>query len=82
VTPTVLSFNPTSGLVGTAITITGTGFTGATKVKFGGVNAPGFIVNSGTQITVAVPVGAKTGKIQVTTLGGVASSAASFTVLP
>jgi uncharacterized repeat protein (TIGR03803 family) len=82
VTPTVVSFNPTSGLVGAAITITGTGFTGATKVTFGGVNAPGFTVNSGTQITVTVPTGAKTGKIQVTTAGGVASSAASFTVLP
>ena len=82
VTPKVVSFSPTSGLVGASITITGAGFTGATKVTFGGVNAPGFIVNSGTQITATVPVGAKTGKIQVTTAGGVASSAASFTVLP
>jgi uncharacterized repeat protein (TIGR03803 family) len=82
VTPTVTSFNPTSGLVGAAITITGTGFTGATKVTFGGVNAPGFTVISGIQITATVPVGAKTGKIQVTTAAGVASSAASFTVLP
>jgi uncharacterized repeat protein (TIGR03803 family) len=82
ITPTVVSFNPPSGLVGAAITIAGTGLTGATKVTFGGVNAPGFTVNSGTQITATVPTGAKTGKIQVTTPAGLASSTASFTVLP
>jgi uncharacterized repeat protein (TIGR03803 family) len=82
VTPTVVSFNPPSGLIGATVTIAGTGLTGATKVTFGGVNAPTFTVNSGTQITATVPTGAKTGKIQVTTPSGVASSAANFTVLP
>jgi uncharacterized repeat protein (TIGR03803 family) len=82
VTPVVLSFSPASGLVGATVVITGKGFTGATKVTFGGVNAPGFMVNSGTQITATVPTAAKTGKIQVTTPGGAVSSPASFTVLP
>jgi uncharacterized repeat protein (TIGR03803 family) len=80
VTPAILSFNPTSGSVGTQVTITGTSFTGATKVTFGGVKATTFSVDSNTQITATVPIGAKTGKIQVTTPGGIATSATTFTV--
>ena len=80
VIPVVLSFSPTSGPVGTAVVITGKSFTGATKVTFGGVKAATFSVDSYTQITATVPTGAKTGKIQVTTPGGTASSAATFTV--
>jgi uncharacterized repeat protein (TIGR03803 family) len=80
VTPAILSFNPTSGAVGTQVTITGTSFTGATKVTFGGVKATTFSVDSSTQITATVPTGAKTGKIQVTTPGGIATSATTFTV--
>jgi len=80
VTPVILSFSPTSGPVGTKVTITGTSFAGATKVTFGGVKATTFSVDSSTQITATVPTGAKTGKIQVTTPGGIATSATTFTV--
>jgi uncharacterized repeat protein (TIGR03803 family) len=80
VTPQLLSFNPTSGSVGTPVTLTGLSFTGATKVTFGGIKATTFSVDSDTQITATVPTGAKTGKIQVTTPGGVATSATDFTV--
>jgi uncharacterized repeat protein (TIGR03803 family) len=79
VTPAILSFNPTSGTVGTPVTIGGTSFTGAKKVTFGGVKAT-FSVDSDMQITANVPTGAKTGKIQVTTPGGTATSATDFTV--
>jgi uncharacterized repeat protein (TIGR03803 family) len=82
VTPTILSFSPTSGAVGTVVQITGNGFTGATSVTFGGVKATSFSVNSSTKITATVPTGAKTGKIQVTTPGGIAASSTSFTVTP
>ena len=34
--PTVTSFNPTSGPIGTSVSITGTNFTGLTGVSFGG----------------------------------------------
>jgi subtilisin-like proprotein convertase family protein len=79
--PTITSFTPTSGLVGTSVTITGTNFTGATAVSFNNVNAPGFTVGAGgTSITVAVPSGATTGPIRVTTPGGTATSATNFTV--
>ena len=80
VVPVITSFSPPSGPVGTPVTITGSGFTGATKVSFGGKNATVFTVNSGTQITVTVPSGAVTGKIKVTTTGGLATSTGTFTV--
>ena len=76
----ITSFTPTSGPVGTPVTITGTAFTGATKVTFGGVAAASFKVNSATQITATVPTGAKTGKIGVTTNGVTAISKTNFTV--
>jgi uncharacterized repeat protein (TIGR03803 family) len=82
VIPKVISFNPTSGQVGTSVVITGNSFTGATKVTFGGVAATTFTVDSDTQITATVPSGAQTGKIGVTTAGGAGTSSGIFTVLP
>lgn len=80
VTPTLGSFSPPSGPIGTSVTINGTGLTQATKVTFGGVAATTFTVNSDGKITATVPSGAKTGKIVVTTTGGKATSSATFTV--
>ncbi len=80
VTPSIKSFTPTSGGVGTPVTITGVSLTQATKVTFGGVKATTFTVNSDTQVTANVPTGAKTGKIGITTPGGVATSSGVFTV--
>jgi len=78
--PTITSFSPPSGPVGTPVTITGTAFTGTTKVTFGGVAATTFTVNSATQITATVPTGAKTGKIGITTNGVTVSNKTNFTV--
>jgi uncharacterized repeat protein (TIGR03803 family) len=80
VAPNILSFSPSSGSVGTTVTITGTTFTGTTKVTFGGVAATSFQVISDSEVKALVPTGAKTGKIQVTTPGGTATSATNFTV--
>jgi uncharacterized repeat protein (TIGR03803 family) len=82
VVPTIKTISPTSGPVGTAVTITGSGLIQATKVTFGGGAKAAFTVNSDSQITATVPTGAKTGKIVVTTPGGTAKSPASFTVTP
>ena len=71
---------PTSGSVGTPVTITGVSLTQTTKVTFGGVAATKFSVNSDTEVTATVPTGAKTGKIAITTAGGVATSSGVFTV--
>lgn len=62
-THTVTSFTPTSGPVGTEVTINGTGLTGAT-VTFSGVNAT-ILSNSGTQIVAVVPATATTGILSV-----------------
>ena len=81
VLPSVTSIVPTSGPVGTIVTITGAGFTGVTAVTFHGIGAA-FTVKSTTTITATVPAGATTGGILVTTPGGVANSSAYFNVVP
>jgi large repetitive protein len=78
--PIISGFSPTSGPVGTVVTITGTNFTGATAVKFGSTSAI-FNVISDTSITATVPAGAKTGKISVTNSSGTRTSRGVFKVL-
>jgi uncharacterized repeat protein (TIGR03803 family) len=80
VTPQITSFTPTSGPVGTTVTITGVSLKQTAKVTFDGVVATDFTVDSDTKVTAMVPTGAKTGKIAITTPGGTAASTASFTV--
>src|SRR5437899_3466048 len=79
--PTITSFTPTSGPVGTMVTISGTDFTGVTAVTFNGVNGDPFTVTSATAIQDSVPMGATTGPLSVTTTGGMATSASVFTVV-
>ena len=80
--PVVSSFTPTSGMVGTVVTIIGTDFTAATDVTFDATPATTFMVDSDLQITATVPAGAATGLVQVTTPAGSGSSATLFTVIP
>lgn len=79
-TPIVSSFSPTSGPVGTSITITGRYFTDASTVSFNGTSATTYTVNSDTQITATVPSGATTGPISVTATGGTGTSTSNYTV--
>ncbi|MFD3488598.1 IPT/TIG domain-containing protein [Streptomyces sp. NPDC058665] len=55
--PTINTINPSQGPTtgGTTVTLTGTGMTGSTGVRFGSTNAPSFVVNSATQITTVSP---------------------------
>jgi uncharacterized repeat protein (TIGR03803 family) len=80
VTPQITSFSPTSGSVGTVVTITGVSLKQTTKVTFGGVKATTVTVVSDTQVKATVPSGAVTGKIAITTPGGTAVSSGVFTV--
>jgi len=77
--PTISGFSPTSGGIGTSVTITGTNFTGASSVSFNN-QAASFTVNSSTQITATVPNCSSSGQVRVTTAGGTATSSGSFTV--
>ena len=78
--PTISSLAPTSGRVGTNVSITGTNVNGATAVRFNGTSATIFTVNSASSISATVPAGATTGKVTVTTPGGTANSAQNFKV--
>jgi hypothetical protein len=78
--PTISTFSPSSGPVGTSVVIKGTSLSQASVVTFGGVKATTFNVDSDSQVTATVPAGAKTGKIGITTKGGRATSSKTFTV--
>ena len=77
--PTISSFSPTSGGVGTVVRINGSNFTGASSVKFNGQSAS-FTVVSSSAIDATVPNCSSTGTISVTTSGGTATSSGSFSV--
>ena len=79
--PAISAFTPGNGPAGTTVVLTGTYFTGATAVRFNGVDAASFTVSSATQITATVPVTATTGPISVVAVGGTGTSAGSFEVL-
>jgi hypothetical protein len=78
--PTISGFSPGQGVAGASVTISGTGFNGATAVAFNGTNAV-FNVVSSTQISATVPAAATSGKITVTTPVGTATSAGTFVVV-
>ncbi len=78
--PVISSFTPTSGTVGTLVTLTGSGFTGTTSVIFNATSAPSFTVGSDTQITATVPAGATSGKISVTNAAGTGQSSTDFKI--
>lgn len=84
--PTVTAVAPSSGPAagGTTVTVTGTGFTGATKVEFGGRPAGSLHVDSDTQLTATSPSGSGTADVVVLGPGGssATSSADSFSYIP
>src|SRR5579859_5510386 len=81
--PTITSLSPSSGPVGTAVTITGSNFSatqGTSTVTFNGTTATPTSWGSQTIVT-PVPAGATTGSV-VVTVGGVASNGILYTVGP
>ncbi len=79
--PSVTFVFPTSGRVGTAVTLTGKNFTGTTSVTLHG-HAETFTVNSSTKITARVVTGTPRGygKWQVTNSSGTGTSTQQFYV--
>lgn len=80
VLPSISDFTPKSGPVGTVITITGMSLKQTTSVTIGHAVTASFTVVSDTEVTVAVPPGAVTGKVSLKTLGGTAIARGNFTV--
>ncbi|TGL61315.1 hypothetical protein EHQ58_05935 [Leptospira ognonensis] len=80
--PTITSFSPSSGSVGTTVIITGTNFSTSTSsntVKFNSTTAT-VTGSTATSITTTVPSGATSGTITVTVGGLTATSSSRFTV--
>ena len=83
--PVITSFTPASGVTGTTVTVTGTGFSSSiTSVTLGGGTVPASTgsIPSATQLTFPVPSAAVTGPIVITGPGGTARSATDFIVVP
>ena len=85
--PTITGVSPASGPTagGTSVTITGTGFTGVTALKFGANNGVGITVVNSTTITATSPAGsAGTVNVTVTATGGTSATGAAnqFTYIP
>ncbi|MES4901619.1 MULTISPECIES: IPT/TIG domain-containing protein [unclassified Streptomyces] len=76
--PVVTGVSPNSGPAGTPVVISGSGFTGATQVRFG-TALSSFNVVSDTQINATVPANSGTVRITVTTPNGTSTQAVNFT---
>ena len=74
--PSITGVSPATGPVagGTAVTITGSGFTGAPAVLFGSAAATTFSVVSSTKITAAAPAGSGWVDVTVATASGTSAT--------
>ena len=78
--PAITSFSPASAGIGSVVTLTGSGLSGATAVKVNGTAVTKVTVVGPTSLVLTVPTGATTGKVTVTTAGGTATSGSSLTI--
>ena len=60
--PIVTGMTPRTGAQGSTVTLTGSGFTGATAVRFGSINVAAVVVND-TTVTATVPVTPSAGSV-------------------
>jgi hypothetical protein len=80
--PTMASFDPTSGPVGTEVTVVGSNYTADSEVLFNGLAAIDVVIDSDEQIRAKVPAGATDGRITIRNIAGSATSDHDFDVLP
>ncbi|MGA2964234.1 MAG: cellulase family glycosylhydrolase, partial [Candidatus Korobacteraceae bacterium] len=80
--PSITSFTPTSGPVGTVITITGTNLSGISQAWLGSAHDAGITNVSSTQVKITVPTDAATGAQQIAVYNGTSwvFSSTDFTV--
>lgn len=75
----ITNFYPSNGTPGTEVRIVGTGLENVTAVRFNGVNAASFTIESDNVIIAVVPANSNTGKISITESGCQTSSSGNFT---
>ena len=79
---TVTGFSPTTGMAGTSVTISGTGFDSSSTVFFNGTQSSSVsVASSGTILVATVPTGATSGTICVRGITDYAYSDDEFTVI-
>jgi hypothetical protein len=79
--PTITNISPSSGPVGTSVTITGTNFASNATVSFTGNASSNVTFTNNTSLSATVPDGATTGPITVTVGSESATSATPFTIV-
>lgn len=80
--PSITTFSPESGVVGTTVTISGTNFSTTPSenvVQFNGASAT-VLTASATELTVTVPADATDGKISLTIHGKTTATTSDFTI--
>ena len=80
--PSAITFTPTSGSIGSTITINGQNILDVTEIRFGGGKSlPAQFRGSGSSLIVTVPASATDGTICLTNEAGTTCSTALFTVV-
>jgi RHS repeat-associated protein len=87
--PTITSFSPTSGPIGTEVTVTGSNFTasgtatpGVTLTQLGGGSIAAPVASfTATSLSFVIPAGATSGAVTVTTSGQSVTSTSSLSVV-
>jgi len=79
-TPTITSFTPTQGPIGTKVVIFGSDLRFIRSVTLNNLGMPFVVINNG-ELMATVPPGAVTGLIRARSLGGTATSSTSFRII-
>lgn len=79
--PIVTAAQPAQAEIGASITLRGKFFTGLTRVRFNGVPALSFTVPNDSTATVVIPVGATSGRLELTNAVGTSTENYFYQVL-
>src|SRR5262249_19564330 len=80
--PSVSGLSPSSGQVGTVVTVNGSTLAGATAVTFGGMPASVITPVNASSLKATVPAGASMGVVQVQNDAGTSAGGPTFKVTP
>jgi len=72
--PSITSFSPGTGSIGSNVIVNGSNFTGANIVRFNTANSISYTITNSSQISATVPVGSTSGNIYIELPSGCSSS--------